>query len=319
MVIIKTFCFKTILAHFLSICLGLVFLFSGWTKLNPIIETFEFTFIDIGIANWYVAPLLARLIIGLEFFVGVLLIAGFKLRKLTLPLSAGILLFFTIYLVLQIAIAGNTGNCGCFGEDYKMTPGMAILKNVIMLVACGLVYWLCIGWSGKNDKLWLSVVGVTAALLPFIINPVEYTYSSNNLNESVNYTLDTKLLYEPSHPEKVEVPQVDFRTGKHVVAFLSLTCPHCRIAAKKFYLIKKNNPKLPIFFVLNGDRSAYQEFVDDTKATNIPYSFCLGESFINLAGVNLPRIYYLENGVVTKKVDYFELNQYRIEEWVNQK
>jgi hypothetical protein len=97
---------------------------------------------------------------------------------------------------------------------------------------------------------------------------------------------------------------------------MSLTCGHCRIAAKKFRLIKKNNPALPIYFVLNGDKGKYKEFIEDTKADNIPSSYCLGKSFIQLASTNLPRIYYLDNGVVIKKVDYFELNQYAIEYWL---
>jgi uncharacterized membrane protein YphA (DoxX/SURF4 family) len=310
---------KAAIACLLSFVLGLVFLFSGWTKLDPVIETFEFTFVDIGIANWYVAPVLARLLIGLEFFVGALLIAGFKLKRFTIPLAASLLLFFTIYLIIQISVSGNEGNCGCFGEQYKMTPGMAIFKNVIMLVMCGGVYFLWSGWQNRFDKLLMNVVGVSAVMIPFLLNPVDYTYTSNNLDEKVNYPLELNLLYQPVDSVKVEIPKVDLRQGKQIVAFLSLTCPHCRIAAKKFYLIKKNNSTLPIYFILNGDKGKYAPFVKETKADNIPSSYCLGESFINLAGTNLPRIYYLDNGLVVKKVDYFELNQYHIENWINGK
>src|SRR6476620_5848132 len=98
-----------------SVLLGLIFLYSGYSKLFPIIETFEFTFVDIHIANWYTAPIMARLIIGLEIFLGLLLITNFRLRKLTIPAAAGMLIFFTIYLIVQIVVSGNAGNCGCFG------------------------------------------------------------------------------------------------------------------------------------------------------------------------------------------------------------
>ncbi len=54
-----------ILAALISICLGCVFIYSGYTKLVPVIETFEFTFVDIGIGNWYTAPIIARVLIGL--------------------------------------------------------------------------------------------------------------------------------------------------------------------------------------------------------------------------------------------------------------
>ncbi|MBL7932798.1 MAG: DoxX family protein [Bacteroidia bacterium] len=308
---------KTLIAVLLSVLLGLIFLYSGYTKLDPVIETFEFTFIDIGVANWYTAPVIARLLIGFEFFLGALLILNYNLRKFTLPLTVSLLLFFIVYLIVQIITSGNNGNCGCFGEHLRMTPLQAILKNIVMIVLAAVVYFLYNGWKIDYNKLFLSLIGVTVCLVPFIVNPIDYTYTSNNQDEKVNYPLELNLLFEPADSSKVEVPKVELRKGKHVVAFLSLTCSHCRIAAKKFRLIKKNNPELPIYFVLNGDKSNYKAFIEDTKADNIPNSFCLGKSFVQLASAHLPRIYYLDNGIVVKKLDYFELNQYAIENWVH--
>jgi uncharacterized membrane protein YphA (DoxX/SURF4 family) len=310
---------KTLLkltAILLSILLGLVFLYSGYTKLYPVIETFEFSFVEIGIGNWYTAPLEARFMIGLEFFIGVLLISNYKLRSFSLPLAAGVLLFFIVYLLIQIAVSGNEGNCGCFGEHIKMTPLQAIFKNLLMLFLMAIVYFLYVGWQVKPNALVLSFVGVSALALPFVINPIDYTYSSNNLQEKVNYPLEMELLYHPEDTVKVEVPGIDLRKGKHVLAFLSLSCPHCRIAAKKFRLIKRNNPALSIYFVLNGDKGKHETFIKDTKADNIPSSFCLGKTFVKLASAQLPRIYYLDNSVVVKKVDYYELRQSDLENWM---
>lgn len=309
--------FKIIIASVISIILGLVFIYSGYSKINPVIETFEFTFVDIGIANWYTAPLIARGLIGLEFFIGLLLIANYNLKKFTLPLMTGLLLFFVVYLLIQINSSGNHGNCGCFGERLHMTPLQAIYKNLVMIALGAVVYFLFDGWKLKANKLVMSFCLVCALTVPFILNPVDYAYTSNNLDEKVNYPLELNLLFQPEDSIKVEIPKINLRKGKHVVAFVSLTCPHCRIAAKKFRLIKKNNPSLPIYFILNGDRKDYLPFIEDTKADNIPGSYCLGKSFVQLAGTNLPRIYYLDNGMVVKKVDYYELNQYNIEHWVN--
>jgi hypothetical protein len=306
---------KRIAAVILSIGLGLVFIYSAYSKIFPI-EPFEFTFVDIGIANWYVAPVLARLLIGLEFFVGVVLIIHYNLRRFTLPLTIGLLLFFIIYLLIQIIKNGNEGNCGCFGESIRLTPLEGIIKNVIMIVAAVLIYVLSAGWKIRYNALLLCLLGVTAGAVPFVLNPVDYTYTSNNLDEKVNYPLELDLLYAPEDTAKVEIPKVELRKGKQVVAFLSLTCGHCRIAAKKFRLIKRNNPGLPIYFVLNGNKADLQPFLEDTKVTNIPYSFCLGKTFVQLSSAHLPRIYYLDNSMVVKKVDYFELNQYGIENWI---
>ncbi|MDX2171503.1 MAG: DoxX family protein [Bacteroidota bacterium] len=308
---------KIIIAALFSVTLGLVFIYSGYSKIDPVIETFEFTFVDIGIANWYTAPLIARILIGLEFFIGILLIVNYNLKKFTLPLMTGLLLFFIIYLLIQIKTSGNNGNCGCFGERLHMTPLQAVYKNIIMIAMGVVVYFLFDGWKLKANKFLLSFVAVTSISVPFILNPVDYKYTSNNLDEKVNYPLELNLLYQPEDSVKVEIPKIDLRKEKQVVAFISLTCPHCRIAAKKFRLIKKNNPDLPIYFILNGEKQDYKIFIEDTKADNIPNSFCLGKSFVQLAGTNLPRIYYLENSIVVKKVDYYELNQYDIEDWIS--
>jgi len=309
--------FIRITAILISIALGLIFIYSGYTKLLPVIETFEFTFVDVGIANWYTAPVIARVLIGFEFFLGVLLILNYNLKKFTLPFTIGLLVFFIIYLTIQIIISGNNGNCGCFGEHLKMTPLQAIIKNIVMIVAALFVYFFYEGWKLKYNIMFSSFIGVTVLMVPLIINPIDYAYTSNNLDEKVNYPLELNMLYEPEDSSKVEVPKVELRKGKHVLSFLSLTCPHCRIAARKFRLIKKNNKDISIYFVLNGDKENLVPFLEDTKADNIPYSFCLGKTFIQLASAHLPRIYYIDNGIVVKKVDYFELNQYQLEEWIN--
>src|SRR4051812_40927928 len=98
--------------------LGLVFLYSGYTKLEPI-EPFEFTFLDLGIASWRMAPFVARFMIGLEFFIGFLLIFSLY-SKFTLKLTMASLVMFSLYLVFIIIKEGDKGNCGCFGNAIVM-------------------------------------------------------------------------------------------------------------------------------------------------------------------------------------------------------
>ena len=100
--------------------MGAIFIFSGYTKLYPI-EPFEFTFVDLGF-NWQIAPFVARLMIAIEFLIGILLVLNVNLRKFSYKLGIGILVFFCVYLILLMAILGNKGNCGCFGTYLQMTP-----------------------------------------------------------------------------------------------------------------------------------------------------------------------------------------------------
>ena len=109
---IKQKIFK-ILFIVLSGLLGLLFIYSGYTKINPI-EPFEYTFVDLGIINWTLAPFVARFMIGLEFFIGLMLFFNLYLKKFTVKLTAITLVIFTIYLLVMILREGNNGNCGCF-------------------------------------------------------------------------------------------------------------------------------------------------------------------------------------------------------------
>ena len=77
-----------ILFFLLSSAMGLLFIYSGWAKLEPI-EPFEFTFVDLGVSGWRTAPFVARFMIGLEFFIGFLLIFGIFIKRFTINLTVG--------------------------------------------------------------------------------------------------------------------------------------------------------------------------------------------------------------------------------------
>ena len=95
-----------------------------------------------------------------------------------------------------------------------------------------------------------------------------------------------------------------------------MSCPHCRIAAKKLRLIKEQNPAIPIYLVLNGDYIKTKDFFEDTKATNIDYCILNGKSFVYLAGLDMPAIFMVNNSVVENWINYMQLDQSEIEKWL---
>ena len=111
---------KEFFAHSVRILLGLIFIASGLLKLFPI-EPFELNFIDLGIANWFSAPIIARGLISFELLLGVFLIFDLAMKNFTIKATYGILIFFTLYLFYQLFKVGNNGNCGCFGTYLQMT------------------------------------------------------------------------------------------------------------------------------------------------------------------------------------------------------
>jgi len=305
---------KKILFSLICALMGAVFIFSAYIKLYPI-EPFELTFVDLGIANWQTAPFIARLLIAMEFLIGFALLLNLLLRKVTYKLSIGILLFFCVYLVLQIVFQGNKGNCGCFGTAIAMTPLQALIKNIIMLAVLAVLYKFHEGWDmGKFSKYLFIVCALSAVALPFILNTVELDYSKAYLNKpEENYKLELDSLYNNA---KLNVPPRTLSQGKHIIAFMSLTCPHCRIAAKKIRIMHERNPEISFYFVLNGDDDKLKPFFDDTHTDGIPHCMLLGRPFVYLAGTNMPVIYLVNNGMVEHDVNYIDLDQGEIEEWM---
>jgi len=184
-------------------------------------------------------------------------------------------------------------------------------------VSCIFVYMLGEKeyWNAKWKKIIVPVLFISSMCLGFFIYPIDAVFSSTMSTSKVDYKLPLDLLYEAEQEKK---PAVDLRQGKHVIAYLSLTCMHCRIAATKMQIMYKKNPSIPFYFVINGNPEKLAAFFEETHAASIPHSLFLGpEKWIRMAGISLPVIMLVENGMVKKKFNGMELNQADIEAWLN--
>lgn len=306
--------FLKITFFFICSLMGLVFLFSGYTKLYPI-EPFEYTFVDLGIGGWRLAPFIARFMIGLEFLIGFLLIFGLYIRGFSIKLAIGSLIFFSAYLIIIMISSGNNGNCGCFGNAIVMTPLQALIKNAIMLVVCFIILKYYEGFNFRKVGKWLfGGLFLISFGLPHILNYVDFSYSETYLTKKEDhYKLELDSVYKYA---KIHKAPTTLSKGKHIISFMSLTCPHCRIAAKKMRLMKEKNPNISMYLILNGDYDKLQPFFEDTKARNIDYCVLNGKSFIYLGGLELPSIYLVNNSVVENRVNYLMLDQTEIENWL---
>jgi hypothetical protein len=302
---------KKIFAGIISILLGLMFLFSAYIKLFPI-ELFEFSFIEIKVANWTTAPFIARLFLSLEFFIGVLLILNYNGgNRLLAKFSIGLLVFFTLYLIAIIMIQGNNGNCGCFGTYIKMTPLESIVKNLILLSLTAVLLLVPVSKNLSTQKFVVLATAIAALVSPFIINPI--TPSHPPTENERNYSLKLDSLYST---KKTEIPKVDLRKEKRVIAFLSLSCPHCKLGAQKLNIIHEQHPELPIYFIFNGQQTELKSFLEESKTTDIDYSFMtLGEGFLENAGLSLPAILWVNNGKVENRTKYTELEASELIDW----
>ncbi len=190
--------------------LGALFIFSGFVKaIDPLGTAYkmkdyfdafsQFTGVSLDwLAN--MSTFLAVTMIVLEIVLGVMLIIGFK-KKLTLGLSAAIMIFFTLltgftyltgfinpdyYDILtrqELKAAGESvpvfveydklqmkvTDCGCFGDFLKLEPKISFFKDIFLMLVLGILFFFNkhIQQFFGDTFSWLKVAGTSVFFLLF--------------------------------------------------------------------------------------------------------------------------------------------------------
>lgn len=303
--------FVFVLLAILSVALGATFIFSAYTKLFPI-QAFEYTMVEFAHLPWLVAAIAARLLIGLETALGALMVLHlFGKGKWVLKLSLAILLLFSVYLIYLWATQGNDVNCGCFGDMIWMSPSSSLIKNAVMIVAV-LILLKHKGWQANWAQITAPALLVIVTSLPFILFGLPD--DQPNWLKKDKFQVDLSALYEPKLAKPI--PATDLRQGKHIIVFLSLSCPHCRMAAHKIQIMKEKNTSLPFYFVIAGKEQYEASFWKETKAKDIPHTKLDADAFTAIAGFSWPVIYWVNNSIVEAQSTYITLDQQAIENWL---
>lgn len=287
----------------IRIFIGVAFVFSGAVKLVPA-EYLENDIIRSGLANDFVAPFLARFVIGSEFFIGIMLIFGLY-RRLSIQLCLASLVVYTAYLIYIIVAFGNEGNCGCFGRQFELTPFEGIFKNALL---GGMGMYLLLRPQNEIKSGWQLGITLLIAFLsltsPYVIYKVDMP-EMVVVNGAERKFVDFAPLYSG---EAGEVPSFDIRHGKALVMFASLSCEHCRVAASKLELIKTIHPDWNIYIIYNGREELIVDFHKDAQIRNTPvFHFNDGESIARMVGVGFPVILLLEESSALAELNYPEI------------
>ena len=323
---------KKNISWIIRIVVALLFIVSAIAKLYPspyfAISTFEVKQLyTLGFSE-SLAPYFSRILIGIEFALGFLLLNNHYLKRITIPATIGLLSVFIIHLsYVTFLSGGNSGNCGCFGELIPMTPIEAIIKNII---AVGLLIWL---WklleNDKKSNFWiLTSVTLGCILGLFMLAPMKAsTTSISNSNistdtisklEEIKVIDSTKIKTEKvveAIKKEVGPKQAvsgysdlyaDIDNGQKILCFFVPGCEHCRDAAKDLNALQKKHKdfpevqivfmdeeaeKIPDFFKYAGKQFPYK--VIDI----IPFWTKLG------TGKDTPGVLYIHNGNV---INFFD-------------
>jgi len=285
----------------LRIFVGLVFIASGFLKLNGI-EEFGIYIADKGLITWELAPIFARILISFEIIIGLLLISNVH-SKLVLKATTFILIVFTVYLGIDLLLNGNENNCQCFGSQLKLNSIESILKNLVLIGLSIFVYL-------KQTK---SLQNIYVLLICFVI-PIVFVFAS----KPVMYNPDDQPIKKGSalkNIDKIEYifknDTIDLSKGKKIVCFFVTNCKLCKYSALKLGAINKDlDYKLPIYIILLGKEEQIPLFLEKAKIDAIPYQFFhFNDTLASIVGTKYPVMYILHDGYIYKELSYSSIDK----------
>ncbi len=333
---------KKNISWIIRIVVALLFIVSAVAKLYPspyfAISTFEVKQLyTLGFSDT-IAPYFSRILIGIEFALGFLLLNNNFLKRITIPATIGLLLVFILHLsYVTFLSGGNSGNCGCFGELIPMTPIEAIIKNII---AVGLLIWL---WkileNDQKSNFWIvTTITLGCILSLFMLAPMKAATTpistSNDIlvipSDTISKVTDSVKTEEiktidssKTKTEKVveEVKKevgpkqavsgysefyADIDKGQKVLCFFVPGCEHCREAAKDLNALQKKHKDFPQVQIVFMDEEA-EKIPDFFKyaGKQFPHKVIDVIPFWTKlgSGKDTPGVIYLHNGNVIKFYD----------------
>jgi hypothetical protein len=254
--------------------LGLLFLLSAWLKAvdYPSFEGHLLTQVGTG---WKATPLLATLLIAIEFALGFYWMNILMANRWFEQATAALLLFFSVYLGLLWLEQGNGVDCGCMGSALQMSPSEALAKNLVagalLVFAGGKQALLPIV---RNSRL---LIGLTIALAlgttayttppPWSTAPVIITKPINDTplfswgfpypKSETQFLVNSARQMPRSGGQDISLTPSSGR----LTAVLSVHCRYCAWAAERIGKLSQELPNLNIQLVLVGRPQELNPFI----------------------------------------------------------
>jgi len=286
----------SLIFHSIRILLSVVFIFSGISKLLSV-DNFELYIFSQHLFGFDVSGIIARVIISAEISIGLLLLFNFYFNIIS-KLTLYILLFFSLFLAYKLIVSANE-NCNCFGDIIVFNAGESLLKNFILILMILFIRKKPLLQKPLPQWLFVFILGVSFST-PFIYSPPDIIY---------------RKLYPNSHPFNAEHIQLSDTTlsvdeGKKVVAFFSMGCKYCLLAAHKISIIADNTQTHEnIYYVFFGEEKNMEGFWEKSQSKHFPYAIIPFEEVYEITGGYMPSVFFLENGYIKQRTGYRDLTE----------
>jgi uncharacterized membrane protein YphA (DoxX/SURF4 family) len=286
--------------------LGLVFIFSAVAKALEI-ESFEVQIAFYGLIRTpWVVKTAAAAMIAIETMAGLALVLGMTLRGWTSRLVMALLLAFTGLIIYGWGFKGLT-DCGCFGSMVKMTPGVTIAKNLVMMamVAAGEFglrarsrRWVGEPQRGGFKRVAQGIVGLLCLGAVVVALGVGYRQGKSG-GDSVGSDPPPEKKDAPFARFRFEAEGIDYDLGRgeYLVALLSDSCDHCEEAVPQLNeladLLGESLP--PIVGLCLGEKETLAQF-RERSGPQFPTVLIEPLIFFDLIGDAPPRFILIRDG-----------------------
>ncbi len=320
----------------LRIFIGALFIFSGLSKLFPIVA-FEMQLVQQGITSWFIVTWLARAIIAFEIFLGLSFLQRNFLKKVFIPAAIVLLIIFSLDLIITIILRGFAGDCGCFGQVIIMTPLEALFKNIILIAA--LLYLRKLIKNDEPKKVLASFSFFLIAFLPIFLFSPPGQFQKNDSSKNGIVSVDSSKIikvqssaksdgdapYNSSNLTKEKVltsiknfsgVKANLTKGKNIIAILSMTCEDCYETAVSIGQLSQKMKLPPVYFLLWGDKSEIHGFLRRTR-TNFPHKLIDPQTLSKLADGFVPKIFLLNNGKIVHEWNYKTFSSQKLAKALN--
>ncbi len=269
----------------LRVILGTIFIVSGMMKVLDA-RSFMETLPLYNLPPWFIP--LGALVPPLEAAIGVALIAGTALRVTALA-TLGLLTGFCVLLIVGI-VGGELNDCGCFGPALEQSPQSALLRNILLMLLAGVIWY----YHRGSRTIWRPwQVGSLAALLLVLGTVTGYTIHAPRLDSSSAKAGE----FFPDEGFGRLAPEL---TGRQLVYVFATDCPDCWNAVANVKALAADT-NYAVFGLTASDPHEIGWFANEFDINFKVYSY--NPNLFGAAFRTWPALYYREDGIIIGKVE----------------
>lgn len=200
------------LVHISRIFTGLLFIISGFIKLNDPLgfsyklqEYFGEDVLNLEFLMPYALGI-SIIVVVFEVVLGVFLLTGYK-PKFTVWSLLAMIVFFT-FLTFYSAYFDKVKDCGCFGDALKLTPWESFTKDIILLVLILILFF-----GLKHIKPIFTKLPTTVIALSSFVLSLWFGYHVLMHLPSIDfraYAIGNNLQEQMATPEDAQKPVLEY-------------------------------------------------------------------------------------------------------------